>query len=96
MSKVKISLSNIFYLNLKSPIMIEKKETKKKGNDKFIVYNKELNILGRGATFEGCLKDFQEQLYILYKEYTTRNDNELSNYARSMKNKFYKYIKIES
>ena len=96
MSKEKLKISNIFYLNLKSPIIVEKTERKKKSKNKFQIYYRDLNIWAQGPTFEDCLKNFQEQLYLYYKISTAREDNELAKNDRKIKNKFLNLIKIES
>ncbi len=91
----KITLTKIFSLDLKDPIIVEMKENNKKDR-RFSLFYKPLKIYAFGSTIDMCLKDFQEQLYLLYKVYTTRGDQDLKRGSRIQKNKFLNMVNITS
>lgn len=58
----------------------------------YFCQNEELGILSMSASFEDCIKDFQEEILFVWNEYGKEDDNRLTNDAKELKRRILRYI----
>jgi len=72
-----------YLFKLKAPIKVEAEPS----TDGWILFHEELSILAVAPTMEECIDEFKEYFYVLWEEYVSKKEDELTDSGQALKHK---------